>query len=242
MAAALVLHDISYALRLLSRRPAFAFTSILTLAVAIGGNTAMFAVIQAVLLKPLPYPNADGLVTISGGATPTRFAEMQAGARSFTAIGAFTREENPALSGGVEPVVLKGVRVSANFLQILEVEPLVGRVFRPAEDSPAAPPVVMISAELWQHRFAADQQIVGKQATLAGAPYTIIGVLPPRFAFPFPNLDVWMTAPTESPEPWRQPRTSERRGESDSSPVCIGASRHARRQAKAPTEGNIHEG
>jgi len=195
----LISHDIVCALRLLRKQPAFAFTAILTLAIAIGGNTAMFAVVQAVLLVPLPYPNADRLVAISGGATPTRLAEMRAGARSFTGIGAFTREENPALSGGVEPAVLKGVRVSANFLQILDVEPLLGRAFRPVEDSPAAPPVVMISAELWQRRFAGDRQILGKQATLASTPYTIIGVLPPRFAFPFPGLDVWMTAPSESP-------------------------------------------
>ncbi len=104
-----------YALRTMRKKPAFAATAVLTLALAIGGNTAMFTVIHAVLLKPLPYPDSDRLVGISGGATPSRFAEMKASAHSFTGIGAFTGEENPTLSGGAEPEVLKGVRVSAEF-------------------------------------------------------------------------------------------------------------------------------
>jgi predicted permease len=181
------------------RNPAFTATAVLTLALAIGGNTAMFTVIRAVLLKPLQYGDPNLLVSLSGGSTPSRFAEMQAGAHSFTDLGATTGEENITLSGGAEPEVLKGARVSASFLRILGVEPLRGRAFRPEEDSPGGAPVAMISSELWQRRFAADPQITGKTATLASTTYTIIGVLPPRFQFPSPNLDVWMTAPSEWP-------------------------------------------
>ncbi len=159
----------------------------------------MFTVLHAVLLKPLPYPDSDRLVDISGGATPARFAEMKAGAHSFTGIGAFTPEENSTLSGRGDPEVLKGVRVSANFLQILGVDPLLGRAFRTEEDSRAGPPVAMISARLWQRRFAGDPEILGKTAALGDRPYTIIGVLPPHFSFPFPDVDVWMTAPSEWP-------------------------------------------
>ena len=195
----MIWQDTLFALRTMRKQPVFAATAVLTLAFAIGGNTAAFAVIRAVLLKPLPYPDSDRLMSISGGATPARYAEMKASARSFTGIGAFTGGESPALSGGAEPEVVKGVRVSANFLQILGVDPLLGRGFRAEEDLPGGTPVVMISAALWQRRFAGDPGVLGKTAALAGTPYTIIGVLPPRFSFPFPDLDVWMTAPSEWP-------------------------------------------
>src|ERR1700683_2746239 len=141
--------DPLYALRTMRHKPAFTATAVLTLALAIGGNTAMFTVIRAVLLKPLQYSDPNRLVSLSGGATAPRFAEMKAAARSFTALGATTGEENITLSGGAEPEVLKGARVSASFLQILGVEPLRGRGFRPEEDSPGGAPVAMISSELW---------------------------------------------------------------------------------------------
>ncbi len=159
----------------------------------------MLTVIRAVLLKPLPYPDSDRLVRISDGATPARFAEMKTSARSLTEIGAFTREETPTLSGGAEPEVLKGVRVSATFLSILGVHPLRGRSFRAEEDSPGGRPVVMFSAELWQRRFAGDPGIIGKTAIIGETPYIIIGILPPQFSFPFPHVDLWMTAPSEWP-------------------------------------------
>ena len=107
---------------MLRSRPVFAATAIVTLALAIGGNTAMFTVVRAVLLQPLRYR----LVSMSGGATPQRFAEMKAGAHSFTEIGAFTGVEDFALSGGAEPEILKGVHVSAGFLRILAVDPVRG--------------------------------------------------------------------------------------------------------------------
>jgi putative ABC transport system permease protein len=191
--------DARYAVRTLRKNPAFAVTAILMVAIAIGGNTAMFTVISAVLLKPLEYPHPDQLVNISGGATPTRFAEMDATARSFTGLGAFTNQENLTLAGGGEPEVLHGVRVSASFLAILGVNPVLGRCFLPQEDSASGAPVAMISAELWRRRFGADPQIVGKTVNLEAAPYTIIGVLPPHFQFPFPGVDVWLTAPSEWP-------------------------------------------
>jgi predicted permease len=191
--------DSRYALRTLRKKPAFTATAVLTLALAIGGNTAMFSVIRAVLLKPLQYSDPDRLVRISGGATPSRFAEMRAGAHSFTELTAFTGAENITLSTGTEPEVLRGVRVSAGFLRIPGVEPMAGRSFLPEEDSPGGAPVAMISAELWQRRFAGNRHIAGTTATLSGTAYTIIGVLPAHLQFPFPDVDVWMTAPSEWP-------------------------------------------
>jgi len=191
----LIWQDSVYAVRTMRAKPAFVVTAILTLALAIGGNTAMFTIIHAVLLEPLPYPDSSRLVSITGGATPTRFEEMKTAAQSFSGIGAFTIEETPTITGGGEPEVLKAVRVSANFLRILEAQPLLGRAFRAEEDSPGGPPVAMISFDLWQRRFAADREILGKTATLGGISQTIIGVLPPHFAFPYQDLDVWLAAP-----------------------------------------------
>ena len=198
--------DSVYALRTMRKRPAFAAPAILTLALAISGNTAMFTIIHAVLLKPLPYPGSERLVRISGGATPSRFTEMRDGARSFTGLGAFTYQENLTPSGGAEPEVLKGVRVSAGFLRILGVEPVLGREFRREEDAPGGTPVAMIGAELWRRRYGEDPAIAGKTAVLDSTPYTIIGVLPPGFAFPSPGVDVWLTAPSEWPLMARQSR------------------------------------
>jgi putative ABC transport system permease protein len=193
------LQDCKYALRTMRQKPGFTATSLVTLALAIGGNTAMFAVIRAVLLEPLPYPEPDMLVRIEGGATPTRFEEMRSAARSFTEIGAYTGVEDLALSGAGEPEVLKAVRVSAGFLRVLAVEPVRGRGFRSEEDAAGRAPVALISEELWQQRFGGDPQIVGRTAILAATAYTIIGVLPPRFQFPAPGVDVWLTAPEETP-------------------------------------------
>jgi len=125
-----VQQGIRHALRTMRTTPAFAATAIATLALAIGGNTVMFTVIRAVLLEPLRYLDPDRLVRMAGGATPSRFAEMQAGARSFAEIGAYTGLEDLALSGGAEPEVLKAVHVSADFLRILAVNPMLGSGFR----------------------------------------------------------------------------------------------------------------
>jgi putative ABC transport system permease protein len=190
-------HDTAYALRTMRKNPAFTATTVLVLALGIGGNAAMFTVIRTVLLKPLDYREPDRLVEVSGGATPVRFEEMRAGAQSFTGLGAFGGLESLTLTGAAEPEVLRGARVSADFLRILGVDPIVGRSFLPEEDSPGAAPVAMISAELWQRRFAGDAQIAGRTVTLASSPYTIVGVLPARFQFPSPEIDVWVTRPSE---------------------------------------------
>lgn len=188
--------DLRYAIRQLRTSPGFAVTALLTLALGIGANTAIFTVVRSVLLKPLAYPDPDRLVRISAGATSMRFEEIKTNARSYSGVGAFRGGvENVTLSGAPVPEVLNEARVSANFLRILGTGPLLGRSFRPDEDSPSAPPVAMISAELWHRRFAADRSLLGRTATIDTVPYTIVGVLPPRFQFPFPDVDVWVTQP-----------------------------------------------
>jgi len=132
--------DLLYALRTMRGNPAFVMTAILTIALGIGGNTAMFTVIRAVLLKPLEYRDPDRLVRVSADyprlnsqdttISLRRFVDMRAAARSFSGFGAFLQSpENLTLSGGGEPEALKGARVSANFLEVLGVQPLLGRSF-----------------------------------------------------------------------------------------------------------------
>jgi len=123
--------------------------------------------------------------------------EIQTG-KSFSDVGAFAiGMENLTLSGSAEPEVLKAARVSANFLSILGVKPLLGRSFLPEEDTPGGAPVVIISAGLWQRRLHGDPHAVGKTLSLAGAPHVVIGALPTGFEFPFPQVDVWVTKPSE---------------------------------------------
>ncbi len=190
--------NIRYALRQVVRSRGFALTVILTTSLGIGLNTAMFSVIRAVLLAPLGYRDPGRLVLFANAATPIRFDEALASARSYEGLGAYSSGmENLAFTGEGQPEALKGARVSAAFLDILGVQPLLGRSFFPEEDKPGAAAVAMISANLWQRRFNGSQSVIGKSITLAGAAYTVIGVLPPKFQFPFTAADVWLARPSE---------------------------------------------
>jgi predicted permease len=191
--------NLNYGIRTISKSRMFSLAVVLTIALGIGVNTAMFSVIRSVLLKPLGYRDPDRVVLISEGATPVRVEEFTAASRSYSGIGAFAGPEDVTLSSEREPEVIKGARVSANFLRILGVNPLQGRDFLAAEDKPGAPPVAMISAELWRRRFNEDPHAVGNTAVLAGVPTTIVGVLPPGFQFPIAGTDLWLTGPSEWP-------------------------------------------
>jgi predicted permease len=199
--------DVAYAWRALRKQATFAATAVLTLALGIGGNTAIFTVIRAVLLSPLHYREPERLVYFSlesprqnvkdGSFTPAQFEEMRTAAKSFSALGAFGRPENVVLSGSGEPEALKAARVSANFLEVLGVQPLLGRSFLAEEDRRGGRAVAMISSRLWRRRFGADPTAPGKTAALDSIPHTIIGVLPDGFEFPFADVDIWFTRPAE---------------------------------------------
>jgi predicted permease len=179
----------------------FAATIVLTFALGIGATTAIFTVLYGVVLKPLPYRDPDSLVFVVTG-TVARFEEMKTAAQSYSALGAFLDQAgNATLSGGGEPEVLRLASVSANFLSVLGVDPLIGRAFLPQEELDGGPAVAMISASLWRRRFAADPSTTGRTANLFGAPFTIIGVLPDGFQFPFPDTDIWITNPTRGIAP-----------------------------------------
>lgn len=191
--------DLRYALRTMRKQAGFAVTTIVTLAFAIGANTAIFSVVRAVLLQPLHYSDPDRLVQITGGATPIRYDEIRAGERSYTEIGAyFSQTEDVAISGGAAPESLKQAHVSSNFLSILGMDPLLGRRFVAEEDKPEAPRVALISASLWQRRFGGDPQILGRSITLGGRPHTVIGVMSADFQFPYSGIEVWVPQPAEN--------------------------------------------
>lgn len=197
--------DVIYGVRSMGKTPAFAVTAVLTLGLGIGANTAVFSVVRGVLLKPLSYFQPDRLVLLTldnarhslETFTPVRYDEIRSMNTSFEEVGAYGMPEDFTLLVGREPDSIKGIRISANFTRVLGIQPVLGRGFLPEEGRPGGPSVAIISAELWHRRFHADRSVIGKTATLDSTPYTVIGVLPENFAFPFAGLDVWLPRPSE---------------------------------------------
>jgi predicted permease len=203
-----VVRDIRYALRGCRRQPTFTAVAVLTLALGIGANTAVFSIVHAVLMRPLGYPDSQSLVSVtrrlstgSGQASPRwisleRWESMQ-GARAFQ-IGVYRPAAEDAILGGREPVVLRAARVSANVTEILGVRPMVGRSFRPEEDADGGPAVTLISERLWEHEFGRNPSIVGTTITLGSVPRIVVGVLPADFQFPLRDIDLWLPQPASA--------------------------------------------
>jgi predicted permease len=191
--------DIRFGVRMLRKNPGFTAVAVLTLALGIGANTAIFSVINGVLLKPLPYPEPGRLVWLSergpdgeggGPIAFPNFADWQAQQSVFEHFGVY-KWENAALTGLDEPAQLEGARVAADLLAALAVQPAIGRLFRKEEDQPGASSTVLISHALWQSRFNGSPEALGKTVSLDNQPYIIVGVMPERFAFPN-SLDYWV--------------------------------------------------
>ena len=194
-----LLQDVRYGLRVLWKNPGFTVIAALTLALGIGANTAIFSVVNAVLLQPLPYAKADELVTIyntPGGderwpLSPQAYLNLKTHNTVFADVAALSNKGWPAnLTGDGNPERLQGFQVSANLFSLLGVAPQRGRAFLGEEDRPGANRVVMLSHEFWRRRFGADPQVVGRALTLNGDTYTVVGVMPADFRF-FTKADVW---------------------------------------------------
>ena len=191
--------DLRYGFRLLLKTPGFTFIAVLTLTLGIGANTAIFSVVNAVLLQPLPYANADELVIFyntEGGDTrwplsPVNYLSLKSRNSVFTDVAALSNKGWPAnLTGGGEPERLQGFQVSANLFPLLGVAPQQGRVFLSEEDRPGQNRVVVLSHELWQRRFATDPEVIGQALTLNGDTYIVVGVMPADFRF-FTRTELW---------------------------------------------------
>src|SRR5262245_56578450 len=193
--------DVRHGLRQVRRNPGFSLVAIATLALGIGANTAMFSAVDAVLIRPLPYTDAAGLVMVFDDtgrineskfySTPPEWAEWRRHNTVFTDIAA-SQPGAAVLSGSGDPEDLPARKVSGNFWSVLGVQPLLGRVFSEAEDTSGAR-VVVISHGLWQRRFGASPAVVGRTITLNDIAYEVIGVMPREFYFlPARDIDVWM--------------------------------------------------
>ena len=197
-----LLRDIRYGIRMVGKSPGFAVIAILTLALGIGANTALFSVVNGVLLNPLPYDQPERLVAVyskteqfsHSSISYPNFLDWVREQRSFSALAAFRQEDYNLTSMG-EPERVKAEMISANFFSLLGVKPVVGRLFRPEEDQVGAQPVALISGGFWKRKFGSSPDAVGKNLTLNGVGYTIIGVIPADFRYQsgnFHNSDVYV--------------------------------------------------
>lgn len=193
--------DVRFGFRMMTKNPGFSIVVIITLALGIGGNAAIFTIFNAVLLRPLPYSDPQKLVTLavarsgdSASINPfslVRYEMIRDQSHSFTGVAAFTVEFFN-LTGRGDPLQVHGARVSSNFFDVLGVRPQKGSFFTPDEGESGGKNVVVISDSLWKNQFGANPEIVGQPITLDSMDYTIIGVLPPEFRFALlGKIDVW---------------------------------------------------
>jgi len=194
-----LIQDVLYALRQLRKGPGFAAVAVITLALGIGANTAIFSVVNAVLLRPLPYKDDGRLVVVlhngHNPVAPANFADWQSQNHSFESMGA-AESWSPNLTSTDNPENLAGLRMTAEILPMLGVQPLLGRVFLPEEQQAGKDQEVVLSYSLWQNHFAGDANVLGRTVALNGNRYTIVGVMPKEFQFaPFWATEATIWAP-----------------------------------------------
>jgi len=198
-----IVQDVRYGVRMLLRSPGLTAAAILGLALGIGANTAIFSVVDAVLLRPLPYPDADRLLSVHQvwATSPDEHdvlstddvVALREGAAAFMQAAAyFSPAGGFAITGGGEPEQVRGTTVTAELFDALGTRPALGRAFLPGDDSLGAEPVVVLSHALWQRRFGGDPQVVGRLLTVDSRPHTVVGVMPKGFRFPRDGVaDLW---------------------------------------------------
>ncbi|MFY9803802.1 MAG: ABC transporter permease [Candidatus Acidiferrales bacterium] len=194
------LQDVRYALRMLRKNPGFTAIAVLTLALGIGANTAIFSVVSGVLLRPLPYPNPEQLVSVTGSYPRGAFVAMRQQLRTMD-VAVYAEDYEFNLTGLGDPLRLTGASVSAELFSILGARPELGRTLRPGEDIAGQDSFVILSHALWRQKFAADPTIIGRWITLEGAGYQVIGVMPPDFRFPSPETQLWVPLHVDSRQP-----------------------------------------
>jgi len=203
------MNNLRLAFRQLIKNPAFSAVAILTLALGIGANTAIFSIVNAVLLQPLPYPDADRIMVLNESSGPGQdysvalpdYFDWQKDNTVFEHLAA-THKESRNLSGipGRDPERISGAAVTRNFFSIIGLAPEIGRIFSEDEDKVGAPPVVIISDRLWRRAFNADPAVLGGAITLHDSSFTVIGVMPPQVTSP-QDTDVWLSMMRRSNNP-----------------------------------------
>jgi putative ABC transport system permease protein len=203
------LNDLKFAVRQLRKSPGFALVAVLTLALGIGANTAIFSIVNAVLLRPLPYPGADRIMVLNESSGPGQnysvalpdYFDWRNDNSVFEDLAA-THKESRNLSGipGREPERISCASVTRNFFNVVGLPPEIGRTFSEEEDKVGAPPVVVISDRLWTRAFNRDPSVIGRSITLHDSNFTVIGVMPPQMTSP-QDTDVWLSMMRRSNNP-----------------------------------------
>ncbi|HXW03888.1 MAG TPA: ADOP family duplicated permease [Vicinamibacterales bacterium] len=210
MMLANLLHDARFAVRQYASTPGFTLVALLTLALGIGANTAIFSVVDGVLLRPLPYPEPERLVLVneivpqygSFSVAPANFLDWRRQNTSFERIATFTSSSATLIEGDTPERVVNAT-VSWDLFDLLRVRPVLGRTFAAGEDAPMKNQVVILSHGMWQRRFGGDPGIVGRQLSLNGTPYEVIGVMPAGFTFPSRDVEYWVPIALDTAQPTR---------------------------------------
>src|SRR5216110_2949966 len=213
-----LLYDLRYGLRMLFKNPGFTFAALVTLALGIASSTAIFSVIDGVLLHPLPYPDSENIMVLTptvrstgtpGGATaPANYIDYAAQNDVFTQMSA-SRGEQFSLSDSDRPERVRGTMTTSNMFPLFGVAPMLGRTLLPSDEQPGRSHVVVLSSELWTRRYGSDRNIIGRQISLNDEPHTVVGVMPPNYE-PDGYGELWIPSafgvPTNSIRPDVDPR------------------------------------
>jgi hypothetical protein len=191
--------DLKFVFRSLARNRGFTLAVVLTLGLGIAANTAIFSVVNGVMLQPLPFPSPDRLVTPNVMSTQgfyistsiPNYYDWSDRSRSFEVFGAY-RGTNPVLTGLDRPEVVRAEQVLGDFFDVLGIEAAMGRTITAEESEPGAPPIATISHAFWESRLGSDPGVLGRTVTLDGEPFEIVGVMPEGFAFPTPTDEVYV--------------------------------------------------
>jgi putative ABC transport system permease protein len=206
-----VTRDVRHAARGLWRSPGFSLAVILTLALGIGGNTAVFSVVDQLLLRPLPYPDGDQLVVVEetvganphADVSPANWLDWQRESRTFRRFAAW-RSWSFTLTGTGEPRRVNAQQVSSEFFPLLGVAPLLGRTISDEDDRPNGPRVAVLSYRAWQNELGGDPRAIGRTVQLDDRAYEIVGVMPPGFRFVQQDVDLWTASQLDRTRPWRE--------------------------------------
>src|SRR5215207_4492212 len=193
-----ILKDIRYGLRSLLKRPAFTAVAVLTIGLGIGVNTALFSVVNAVLLRPLPYDDPSRLISFRSNQSTLDLADVESQTKTFSRLGGMVMQPL-AYTAGNEPLQLQVGQVTGGFFETLGVKPERGRFITNEDDRSGAPFAVVLSHNVWVKHFNRDEQIVGKAIPLSGNMYTIIGVMPETFVTPAVNTEAWTAVRVSNP-------------------------------------------
>jgi putative ABC transport system permease protein len=193
-----IVKDIRYGVRSLVKRPAFTLIAVITLALGIGANSAIFSVINAVLLRPLPYDDPARLISFRSNQSAPELADVESQSKAFSRLGGMVMQPL-AYTGGSEPVQFQVGQVTGGFFETLGVRPARGRFITNEDDKNGAPFVVVLSHDLWVKQFNSDDQIIGKTIPLSGDTYTIIGVMPASFVTPRDTTEAWTPVHVSNP-------------------------------------------